>query len=106
MREIRTFGSAGVSRPKRHSLKQPSLEAAFLPTRACPLSQPLSAFVRQVVGQWANTHEVPLTDPPAIWYEDAEIPSLAEQEKAAPEAKEERTHYPSPKKGGPFHGTV
>ena len=74
--------------------------------RACPLSQPLSAFVRQVVGQWANTHEVPLTDPPAIWYEDAEIPSLAEQEKAAPEAKEERTHYQSPKKGGSFHGTV
>jgi hypothetical protein len=74
--------------------------------RACPLSQSLSAFVRQVVGQWAITHEVPLTDPPAIWYEDAEIPSLAEQEKAAPEAKEERTHYQSPKKGGSFHGTV
>ena len=32
MREIRTFGSAGVPRPKRCSLKQPSLEAAVLPT--------------------------------------------------------------------------
>ena len=74
--------------------------------RACPLSQPLSAFVRQVVGQWALTHEVPLIDPPAIWYENVETTASTEQDKATSETKEERTHYQSPKKGGSFHGTV
>ena len=35
--------------------------------RACPISQSLSAFVREVVGQWAMTQAVPLVDPPNSW---------------------------------------
>ncbi len=74
--------------------------------RACPISQSLSAFVREVVGQWARTQAVPLVDPPNSWYEDAETGGIWRQEKSAVEANEERTHYQSLKKGGSFHGPV
>lgn len=74
--------------------------------RACPRYQPLSVFIREVVGQWANAHDAPLREPPRSWYVDAEMADYAEQEKATAETKEERTHYQSPKKGGSFHGSV
>ena len=68
--------------------------------------QPLSVFIRQIVGQWANAHDCPMMDPPQSWYEDATIVDHPEQENTAPETKEERTHYQSLTKGGSFHGTV
>ncbi len=68
--------------------------------------QPLSVFIRQIVGQWATAHDFSLVDPPQSWYEDVEIMDLPEQENADPETKEERTHYQSLKKGGSFHDTV
>ena len=74
--------------------------------RACPLSQPLSAFVRQVVEQWANAHDVPLLDPPRNWYENTEIGGAGEKDNPGLEANDERTHYQSPNKGGSFHGKV
>lgn len=66
--------------------------------------QPLSVFIRQIVGQWANAHDDPMTDPPQSGYEDAETADNPEQENADPETKEERTHYQSLMKGGSFHG--
>lgn len=74
--------------------------------RACPLSEPLSVFIRQIVGQWANAHDVPLCDPPRSWYDNPEIGGAEEEEKPGEEANNERTHYQSPKKGGSFHDQV
>lgn len=100
------FQRAGANR-RRHQVTVHWSDAEFYQLlRACPISQPLSAFIRQIVGEWAIAQAVPLADPPDSWYDDAESERGIRQDNPEIKANKERTHYQSPKKGGSFHGPV